>query len=70
MNRRTFLRALGIGAGAVAAAPLLSLVPMPKPPGLSVRLVKQWVATGDVARYDVLYGFATLRPELSVRVLA
>lgn len=35
MNRRQFLRALGIGAGALAVAPLLPALPAPAPPALA-----------------------------------
>lgn len=34
MNRRQFLRAFGIGAGALAAAPLLPALPAPAPAAL------------------------------------
>lgn len=71
MNRRRFLKALGIGVGAVALAPVLPLVPAVPPP-----LRGDWfAATKDVPvqrvpRMDILYGYAVLRPELACRVLA
>lgn len=69
MNRRAFLRALGLGAGAVVAAPVLQFIPVPKPKpeGVSIRFIRQYKVSGDVSRMDVLYGFGTLRPELAAR---
>ncbi len=66
LSRRGFLRALGIGAGAVALAPVLPFAPsLPvAPPSPSIRFVQNYVATTDtfVSRMDVLYGWAAIDP--------
>lgn len=73
MNRRTFLRRLGAASVGVAAAPLLALLPAPKPlQAPSIRYVQNYDVRTDtfVARMDVLYSYGSLRPSLACRVLA
>lgn len=58
MNRRTFLRALGLGAAAIAAAPVLQFVPAESlttisvEPGASFKIIGQVVVprTGEIMR--------------------
>lgn len=94
MNRRHFLRALGIGAAgltlaaAVPEAVLEALAPsvhrtyfdLGGPPrniadkdvGISIRYVKEFDPNSGlyVARMDLMYGWAALRPELACRISA
>ncbi|MCE5247905.1 hypothetical protein LLG88_13410 [bacterium] len=66
MNRRGFLASL-VG---LAAAALVPWKPSPAPMGLSMRFVRQWdVARVSVVRFDVLFGYSVLQPELACRVL-
>ena len=66
MTRRQFF--------AVALAPVVAAVvrPMPLSPGLSMRVVRAYdpALDGYPTRVDVLYGWATVRPELAARILA
>lgn len=68
MNRRAFFaRALG----GVAAAVAIPFLPKPAPlPSVSLRFIKTFDAAAFAypCRFDVLYGFATVRPELACRV--
>ena len=73
MNRRTFLRALGIGAGTVALAPVLPFVPAPvehlfKPLMLHPDAFK--MLFNPPIRMDVLYGVGVMRPDLACRLEA
>lgn len=75
LNRRAFLQRLGLAGVAVAAAPLLKFLPTPAPVPVSVpiavRMVQQWdVAALPVQRFDVIYGWATLQPQLACRITA
>ncbi len=69
MNRRRFLRSLGLGAAALASAPLLATLPaapvMPlATPDISIRFVRLFDAsTMQVSRMDVLYGVGYLRSD-------
>lgn len=73
MNRRTFLRRLGAASVGVASAPLLALLPAPKPLQTpSIRYIQNYDVPTDtfVSRIDVLYGYGSLRPSLACKVLA
>jgi len=79
MTRRTFLRTLLAAPAAavavlaiaptMATAPLEVITPIVEP-GISMRLVKQYEMQVDqmVTRYDVLYGYANVRPEQMCRI--
>jgi hypothetical protein len=67
VNRRGFLRALYVGAGAVVAVPLLPFLPKPPP---AMRFVSRDVADPHVFRFDVLYGYGKFDPGLACRITA
>lgn len=73
MNRRGFLRSVALGASAVAAAPLLNLIPPPAPPlvGISMRFIREFeIQSEPISRLDILYGMSVMRPDLGCRVFA
>jgi len=75
VNRRRFLALIGLGSVGLALPPLP--IPAPHPvlaaaraqAGISMRFVKQWERAAPVTRLDVLYGMATVRPDLACRVV-
>ena len=73
MNRRDFIRALGIGAGAVALAPVLPFVPAPpvehlfKPLKLHPDAFK--MLFNPPIRMDVLYGVGVMHPDHQCQVM-
>ena len=76
IGRRSFLRRLGIGVVALTLArhlPGIAPAPMALPdPGVSTRFIQYYDADTDhhVSRFDVLYGFGTVRPDFAVLVEA
>ena len=75
MNRRSFLRRLGAVAVALTLArhlpgiaPEPLALPMPQDDGISIRFIREFDVTGPVHRFDILYGFGTVQPNLAVRV--
>ncbi len=68
MNRRAFFRAIGIGIGSVAAAPLLKYVVLAPIKTMGLRWVQQYdISALPITRMDVIYGFANIRPDLALR---
>ena len=78
MNRRSFLRRLGAAVVALTLARHLpGIAPEPvglpvpaiedKNLGISMRYVKEWDIETP-ARFDVMYGWSAIRPDLAVRV--
>ncbi len=68
MRRRDFLKALI--AVPVATAVALKATPPPTRTGISMRFVRHYDIQTDrmPARFDVLYGYGTLQPDLAVRI--
>lgn len=75
MNRRAFIRLLGVGAAGLAVAPLLPVAaPAVVAPALSTsqRFIQHYDVSTDlmVSRMDVLYGYGTLHPNYGIRVVS
>lgn len=69
LKRRHFLRALGTAAVAIAAAPLAALAPKRQGLVFHKDAFAAVIATPrELARFDVIYGWVTLHPEVSARV--
>jgi hypothetical protein len=68
MNRRTCLRRLATGAAVGVAAPYVPLAQLLVAPPARRWTCVVHVGPSMVTRLDVLYGFATLRPDLACRV--
>lgn len=67
MNRRGFLGTLVKASAAVVAAPLLTMLPKPKPK-LAFHPDAFELVMPMPNRMDVLYGYGVVRPELTCRV--
>jgi hypothetical protein len=75
VNRRGFLKRLGAAVAGYALAGELSgllpkppVVPIPEDLGISMRFVRSFDGDKCVNRFDVLYGWAVLNPDASVRI--
>lgn len=67
IGRRGFLATL---AAAVAGAGIDPATLLPAPSTALPPTLSRYVITGNVVRFDVLYGFATIRPEWACRVVS
>lgn len=78
MKRRSFLRRLGaavVGLTLARELPGIAVAPpvVPKPehePAIAIRMVRQFDIDQGVTRFDILYGFGTIRPDLGVRIVS
>lgn len=75
MGRRGFLKFIGVGVLGLTLALKRPDAPIDFAPprddnGMSVRFIRNWdaVKTQDITRFDVLYGYANVRPEFAVRL--
>jgi len=70
MHRRTFLQSLCVlaAAAAVGHTPVRSPLVLDRATSVSMTVVSRF--DGTLYRMDILYGYAILRPELSVRLVA
>lgn len=68
MNRRGFL---ALAALAPFARAIVALKPPPPKLNLSIRYIRQFdaVSCRYVDRFDVLYGYAMLRPDLACQIV-
>jgi hypothetical protein len=66
VTRRTFLASLAAVVGCARFARHESRITNP---GIAIRFLRP-VAAREITRLDVLYGMATVRPALAVRVVA
>ncbi len=64
LGRRGFLKAIGAGVLGMALA---LKAPEVKEESIEERFIRQWNEQSKVARIDVLYGYANLKPEYAAR---